>query len=640
MWNTIPMLASLPLVASLMLMMGGTAVAQPRQEAWTIPDPATADHPAADAAPMSSPATYPDEEGFDRRAQNVVEGLATENLQKWREGYFTGGDPGKYLPGPAMAKLLLDPDDAEARKYMNDDRSYKDHYHFGTVNWARYYPLFADTLTDETKKSFADYGFKYGSYANPSGTENHKVMWWTSAVVLPKYTGKGLTRRSPEQTVAVAKEQLRQYVKNLYTAGQGEWDSSTYIMFDINGLLNIYDFGPDEESRLLAKAGLDLLTAGYAIKYRDGVYCGPHQRGSASGPHETIADQTGYVWFGSHRALTSQEAGGFRYAMHAITSGYRPPLPTYGIAMKELPGLPVELRNTKANYWHGHSVDPEPGVYHETVCIAPHYTMGTLWDGDGGQMTSFQIVAESDAGGVSFTGGHPRMSDHTGKKMGVGYRDGIGRYDTRVAVGPTAMVVATLPPVEEEEVRWSFFTLPEAAGEPVQKGDWLGVRVGETLIAVRSVAGPMEVAMTEETKKHAAERIVKFLEKAGRSGFIVETAGLAEYESLDLFLDKLTSYQMEVVDNQLSYLHVPYRYVVEYPQSQDTGQKAFPTVRVSNLEGSGRGLISAADWTGVYSGPFVKLQDSVLTVNDGEEGFTVDFSGEMPVYGEWAAEKK
>lgn len=616
-----------------------TAAAQPRPDAWAIPDPASAEHPGAEAAPASSPTTYPDEEGFDRRAHIVLEGLAEAGLQKWREGYFKGGDPGKYLPGHAMAKLLLDPGNEEARNYMNDDRSYKDHYHFGTVNWARYYPIFESTLTDETKKKFADYGFRYGSYANPKGTENHRVMWWTSALVLPQYTDQGLTHRSRENTIAHAKDQLRQYVKGLYAAGQGEWDSSTYLMFDLNGLMNIYDFSEDEETRLLARAGLDLLVSGYALKYRDGVYTGPHQRGSASPPHDTIADQTGYVWFGSEVKVTPDDAADWRYTIHAITSSYRPNETIYNIATKNITGLPVEQRNTKPNYWHGHEVDPVPHQIHETLYIAPHYSMGTLWDHSGGQATPFQIVADSNAGGVTFTGGHPRKSDHTGKAIDIGYRESIGLYDTRVAVGPTALIVATLPPQEEEDVRWSFFTLPDAAGDPVRKGDWLAVRVGETYIGVRSIAGEMEIAQTEAIKKQPAERIVKFHEgegdTAGMSGFIVETAGADAYASLDTFLDVLGTTQLQGAGGGgVDYHALGTRGIhVEAGERGDSGRTAFPAVQTYNPWA--RGIpkkITPADWPGVYSGPFVKLIESVLTVNDGHEGFVVDFIGDLPVY--------
>jgi hypothetical protein len=34
----------------------------------------------------------------------------------------------------------------------------------------------------------------------------------------------------------------------------------------------------------------------------------------------------------------------------------------------------------------------------------------------------------------------------------------------------------------------------------------------------------------------------------------------------------------------------------------------------------------------IYSGPFVKLANSVLEISDGKEGYAVDFSGDLPVY--------
>jgi len=37
----------------------------------------------------------------------------------------------------------------------------------------------------------------------------------------------------------------------------------------------------------------------------------------------------------------------------------------------------------------------------------------------------------------------------------------------------------------------------------------------------------------------------------------------------------------------------------------------------------------------VYGGPYVTCNKGVLTVNDGQHGFVVDFSGDMPVYKPW-----
>ena len=176
---------------------------------WKIPSPLTAVHPGAKEAPASNPATYPDEKGFQKRAGIIVEGLATSELAQWRRGYFTGGDPGKYLPGPAMAKLMRDPDDAQARRFMNDERSYREHYHFAAVNWARFLPLFGDALTPETKTKLAQQAGRFTAYLNGGGTENHKTMWWTSANVLPHYLQGGrLALKDKDDALAEAKRQL------------------------------------------------------------------------------------------------------------------------------------------------------------------------------------------------------------------------------------------------------------------------------------------------------------------------------------------------------------------------------------------------------------------------------------------------
>jgi len=50
-----------------------------------------------------------------------------------------------------------------------------------------------------------------------------------------------------------------------------------------------------------------------------------------------------------------------------------------------------------------------------------------------------------------------------------------------------------------------------------------------------------------------------------------------------------------------------------------------PTV---SLDGA---AIDQAGWP-VYDGPFVRCRDGVLTVSDGSESFTIDATGDLPVY--------
>ncbi len=611
--------------------------------AWDVPNPRKADHPGAHAAPASSPATYPDERAFQDRARRVLLALKEQDMGTYRRGYFTGGDPGKYLPGCAMARLLLDPADAEARRYMNDDRSYKEHYHFAAVNWGRFLPLFGDALTPETKEKLAGAARTYGSYHSGGGTENHKVMWYSSALVLPHYLeGDGMLGRMPKEAVRrKMKGWLRSYVKGLYAAGQGEWDSSTYLMFDVNGMLNLYDFSPDPEVRLLAKAALDWYVAAYALKYTDGVYAGPHQRGYADGPAQTIADQTGYLWWGSNYAPTADQMRSWRYTIHPITSSWRPNRVLCRIARKDLPDLPFESRNSKPNYWFGQGIEPKPNQSQETVYATKHFTMATQWDRAWGQRadghvfdqrTRFQLVAVSPRGGTVFTGGHP-WQHH--------YEDRKGKYDQRCQVGAAVISVSRIP--EDDYPAYSFFSVPEGASEPVAQGGWFFMQASGTFVGLHGLGEKAGVGATELTEKqkrqnasdvengrpprHRPEPILKF--DGRRTGFICQAADATEFRSLQAFAAAVLRKCKVDTSAWADRMQVAYRGL--------DGR----TVTMRYVDGSERAEVAvdgqAVDYDSwpLYGGPYVKQAGGVLTVNDGHEGFVVDFSGEMPVYRSW-----
>ncbi|MDQ3813047.1 MAG: hypothetical protein M3347_03750, partial [Armatimonadota bacterium] len=585
---------------------------------WKIPDPNTTEHPGATEAPASDPRTYPDKRGFQERSQIILKGLAGEDLAKWRTGYFAGGDPGKYLPGAAMAKLLLNPADAEARRYMNDERSYKEHYHFAAVNWARFLPLFGDALTPETRAKLAKAAARYGDYLSPRGTENHKTMWWTSANVLPHYLSGGrLANRDKDAALAQTKEMLRSWVKGIYQAGQGEWDSSTYLMFTVNGLLNIYDFSPDPEARLLAKAALDWLIAAYALKYTDGIYAGPHQRGYAGGVAASIADQTGWLWWGSNRTLTPEDARDFRYTLAAITSSWRPNQVITNIARQSLATLPFEQRNSKANYWHGLNQPPTPGVYHETVYATRHYTLASLWNGYGGQFTRFQLVAASPHGGIPFTGGHPTTARDKGKII-YKYGEGQGDVDQSAQVGGAYISLSKIPDKAElPPLPYSFFSIPEGATPPVQKGRWFIMQAGSTFIGVYPLSEQAKISESDLGEKQREENeyaiqnnqpprhkgfpILRF--EGRRTGFILQTADVETVKSSDEFAAALQ--QRTKIDTS------QWAEAMEVTYTSLDGK----TIRIKYQDGQDRAAVSidgaavSFDNWPVYSGPYLNAQN-------------------------------
>jgi len=630
------------LFSAIILTLWGTLLSPAGEAAWNIPDPEKIEHPGAKEAPASSPHTYPDEAGFQARAKLIVEGLATNDLGGWRRGFFTSNDPGKYLPGAAMAKLLLDPENSEVRKYQNDDRSYREHYHFAAVNWARFYPLFGDTLTDETKKKFSEQASRF-TYFGAGGTENHKTMGMTSGNVLPSYIeGTRFSNLSKEEALARGKKDLRAYVKGLYAAGMGEWDSSTYVMFDVNGMLNIYDFAKDPETRLLAKAALDWLTSAYALKYRDGVYTAPNQRGFAHGPVQKIADQTGWLWWDSHHRPTAADTKRFLYTMHPVTSGWRPNSVISHLATQDLPDLPFEARNAKPNYWYGQGIAPKANEYQESVFVAKHYTLGSLWNGFGGQTTRFQLVADSPVGGIVFTGGNPRKSDHTGKLVDeISYEDGNGRYDQSAQVGSSYVSISNIP--DNESLAYSFFSIPLGATKPVRHGKWWIMQAGETLVGLyplseqsgigESDLDPGKKAAAEKARaegKEPKDKPFPILRCEGRrTGFILQVADTGQFPSLERFAEALMAMKVDAEK-------FPTGLEVSYTNLEGKN------IRMKYQDGQSHAAVSIngqavrfGDWA-VYDSPYLRQKDGILTVNDGRQGFVVDFTGELPVYRPWS----
>lgn len=607
---------------------------------WDIPNPSKISHPGTDAAPASSPRTYPYSEEFQNRYDSLIVDLANYPIWSYRAGFFAeGNDPGKRVPAHAAARLVLDPDQPDALEIMNDDRSPNEHYHFAAVNWARYLPIFRESLTDQTYQQFSRKAATYGSYTNPHGTENHRTMWFTSGLVLPYYIGGDrIGNMSKEAAVSKLKEMLRSYVKGLYRAGQGEWDSSTYLVFDLNGLMNIYDFHPDEECQLLAKAALDWLVAGYALKYTDGVFCSPHKRGYAEEPVGSKTDETGWLWWGTESDWFPEDMRYHYVTFHALMSGYRPNKVLCNIATGKLPE--IKARNTKPNYWFGQGISPDPNQFQESVYKTPHYTMGTLWHGYFTDISRFQLVVEGEQGGLTFIGGSP-MKWHTwdNKWMTCYECDGNGKYDQSCQVGAAHITMTAIPPETKRhrENQYAFFNLPldtSKVSDPVQYGSWYVIQADSAFLGLYPL---VKDTSRIEYKKLYSRRQQGFYERrlylwGEKTGFILQMSDMDKFASATEFANALqehcdiddSNYQSEMM---LSYTTL---------SGQNIEMQYNPRSDYADVSVDGKQM-NFKNWQ-LYDSPYISCKNSVLTVNDGREGFIVDFRGDLPVYKNWTAD--
>ena len=135
-------------------------------------------------------------------------------------------------------------------------------YHFACKNWARFYPLLADVMGADWEKEFQQAVANYEERRRPSdgareyaplssphnligqpeyllggnptdgGTENHKTMWRTSALLYSQlFPDTSLVSgRSDREVEPLIKDMLRDYMQRLLLTGNGEYDSRFTIL--------------------------------------------------------------------------------------------------------------------------------------------------------------------------------------------------------------------------------------------------------------------------------------------------------------------------------------------------------------------------------------------------------------------------
>jgi hypothetical protein len=178
------------------------------------------------SAPVWSPRSYPDEQGFRARIDGMIERIARQGFNRRTKsrshcpdtralvltdalkgeiiaspytgrlytqgptGYFGprerdkdgritrfGGDPLKYDLPPAMATLLLNPKDREAHWYLGQPGSMRQQYHFAAKNWARFYPLLAHIMGEEWRREFVELVGAYRETRKPSDGSHQHDRW-------------------------------------------------------------------------------------------------------------------------------------------------------------------------------------------------------------------------------------------------------------------------------------------------------------------------------------------------------------------------------------------------------------------------------------------------------------------------------
>ncbi|MBD3377910.1 hypothetical protein GF406_22970 [candidate division KSB1 bacterium] len=350
-----------------------------------------------------------------------------------------GGDPLKYDLPPATAALLLNPSDSKARAFLSIPGNLRQQYHFACKNWARFYPLLHEIMGEEWNKEFQKWVGVYTESRRPSdgarellplsnahnlvgeqgellggnpkdgGTENHKTMWRTSALVYSQLFPD--TEKISGYTASAAKSlvvnMLREYLEQLLLTGNGEYDSQVYYPHTIEAFMNLYDFSTDAEIKQLAKFALDYYFSTYGLKVVNGAIAGAQKRGYLTGHDPGEMEIMLWGYFND----TSRDMSKAVASIQQATTTYRPNKIIWDIVRKDIP-LPFEAKMSRPFYHMDYA-----HAFAETFYASRSYAMGniqmTIVDNPNQQMV-WSVVARSDGGPLCFSGGHPMRKSTSG----------------------------------------------------------------------------------------------------------------------------------------------------------------------------------------------------------------------------------
>jgi hypothetical protein len=312
----------------------------------------------------------------------------------------------------------------QMRKYFFFGSFLEEDYRTGMKEGARLWTE-KDPL-EQTHYAFTNTGVwgpdKQNRWVDPRSTDNLKLMRECAVFLFAEETGN-------EETAAIYKHRLLQFIATNCHFGMGEWDSENYLGHSLSPLLCLYDFAMDRQVRRAAREALDRICIDAALKYFHGHAAGPSRR-DYNHPHAYGGSLACLFWlyFGDS-ATPKQEWESDE--IHLITSPYRPPLAALHLARKKFP-LPARLSALKADWASWKSVTPSmTPAYVEHSFISHSYQTGTLtWGTQNPDINGFKIVyLDSDDHAHAFWAGPSRDVTRLGSPQ---YQEGIHPGRSRV----------------------------------------------------------------------------------------------------------------------------------------------------------------------------------------------------------------
>ncbi|RMG54344.1 MAG: hypothetical protein D6722_29120 [Bacteroidetes bacterium] len=610
-----------------------------------------------------------------------------------------GGDPLKYDLPPAAATLYLDSTRADVLHFLSIPGNMRQQYHFAAKNWARFYGLNQHLLSEAWKADFQAAVAQYREARRPSdgpdrehldmsrphdlvgqpgellggntkdgGTENHKTMWRSSALLYAQWfpdTAQISYYPVPEAD-SLVRGFLFDYLARCLQRGNGEYHSPMYYPHSINAYLNLYDFAEDPEIKELARAQLDFYLATYALKSLHGVLGGPARRGYlsyADGANDM--ERLLWLWTGAGPWDLKPEDLGTKDGLHPATTTYRPNQIIWNLLRKDV-ALPYEVQIAHPDY----HIDL-PNRHQETDYVSEHFVLGSTTIhtiSNPGQQVVWSLVAEGAERPLHFGGGHPRYNVPSGHspytqtlQKGASLILMSGQNEPRTFEGNPhdhikswyanagVALEPTVWPEQANRAAWTKFVkeapqraeswlwIPRAVDERRVVNGRLFVRAGQTYLIAQPLGEARWLDIPEDSLAAWApdrrDPLKAFpyyhvwVVSGPYSGYTLDVAEAADYEDFEAFIQEASA-RTKLDTRRLAQGLVRYRTLSgDRLQMQYEPHDLKCTARIN-----GRKLrYDRWDDEGVYQSPYVQLRDGVLRISDGRDSYEIEMTGPQQV---------
>jgi len=607
--------------------------------------------------------------------------------------YAFGGDPLKFDLPPAAATLLLDSNHGQAKAFLSIPGNWRQQYHFAAKNWVRFYALIGHRWDSGWQAGFRRAVGEYAESRRPSdgprennpmsrphnlvgerghllggnmkdgGTENHKTMWRTSALVYAQWFPQdALISGVPAPEAArLTDSMLTDYVKRLAYTGNGEYDSKTYYPHSIAAFLNLFDFSRNEQYRNIAQAAIDYYLATYGLKVYDGAIAGAQKRGYL--PNKLAGEMETYLWtWGAHISRSIPESLQLT-SLHQFTSSYRPNRVIMNIINKKL-DLPYEAFINRPSYHMNQAAQ-----FQETFYASNTYGMGsvamTMVDNPT-QQVIWSLVAKGTEGPLAFGAMQPRYLNPVGhspytqtlQKKGAlivataqtGVPGGKLSASQQVRQNNAGEVLMEMPEPDHtfslqhwttwtEQARKSaatWFFVPRGVQTILEQPEGIYILANKTCLYIRPLGRrhywlrPLKTVLDSLPDKHMLKILESYsvlVSSGNSSGFIVQSAELSDYGTLEAFMQAVRSQTRIDVsgwenDHTIGYKSLQGDHLLMKYDATDL--RCQGTINGKKLD--------YGTWAdgAVYLSPYVLVKDGIMRFSDGKEAYAIDCTGDRP----------